>query len=79
MKKSVYYLRYFLVDDLDVTLDIGIFVPVVMIPYQTWYYDIDNTDFRDLFNVSVTTYTKLLVRLMISETLDPVEITPSLT
>ena len=52
------------------TLDIGVFVPVVKIPSQTWYCDIDNTDFSDLFNVSVNTSTELSMRLWISGHLD---------
>ena len=54
---SVYYLRD--IFDLDVMLEIELYNPVVMIPSRTWYYDIDNNDFSDLFNVSVTTYTNL--------------------
>ena len=58
---SVYYLRD--IFDLDVTLDIEGYNPFVMILSRVWYGVIDNTDFSDLYIVSVTSYTKLTIRL----------------
>ena len=49
--------------DLDVTLDIKGYDPVVMILSRAWYGVIDNTDFSNLYIVSVTSYKKLTIRL----------------